>query len=110
MKALQAMTAIFELRPSSRYGIFAVPYRGGRPRHALRLPGGAIVEAPTADQLSGAPERPADCFEVAAGGGPANAHHANLGLIVGFLPLAGVYVLSSGEVAAIYGAEAVPLG
>ena len=54
--------------------------------------------------------RVAECFEVAHGGVPATIHHANLGLVVAYLPLSGVYLLSDGEVAAVYGAEAVPLG
>ena len=71
---------------------------------------GKAVERPTPDQRSEAPDRPADFLEVAAGGGPATIHHANLGLITGFLALEGVYLLPSGDVAAVYNAEAIPIG
>jgi hypothetical protein len=37
-------------------------------------------------------------------------HHANLGLVAAFVALEGVYLLPSGDVAAVYGAEAGPLG
>ena len=57
-----------------------------------------------------ASDRPEGIFVIGAGGVPATIHHANLGLITGFLPLSGVYLLSSGEVAAVYGAEAIPIG
>lgn len=100
----------FELRRSSRAGIVAVPHRGGRPGKAVRLPDGAIVEAPTPDQRCDVPEHPNGHLEVGHGGVPATCHHRNLGLITGFAPLAGVFVLSSGEVAAVYGARAEPIG
>lgn len=103
-------TSIVELRSLSRDGIYAIPYRSGRARKAQRLPDGAIVERPTPEQRRHAPDRPELCFEVAAGGGPANIHHANLGLIAGFLALEGVYLLPDGDVAAVYGARALPLG
>ncbi len=101
---------MFELCRRSDHGIFAVPYSGGRPRKALRLPDGAIVESPLPDQRCEAPDRLDGLFEVAAGNVAATIHHANLGLIIGFLPLAGVFLLPSGDVAAVYGAEAVPIG
>ena len=104
------LATFLELRSRPCDAIYAVPYRscrGGKPR---RLPDGSIVEQPTAAQRLEAPERPAGYFEVAAGGGPATVHHANLGLVAAFLPFEGVYLLPSGEVAAIYGAEAVPIG
>ena len=46
----------------------------------------------------------------ASDGEPATVHHANLGLIAEFLAFEGVYLLPSGDVAAVYGAEAVPVG
>src|SRR4051794_12805419 len=100
---------IIELRSQSRSGIFAVPYRGRHRRKPLRLPDGAIVERPTADERCEAPDLPGACFEVAADGGPATIHHANLGLIAEFLSFEGVYLLPSGDVAAVYGARAVPI-
>ena len=103
-------STILELRHRSGEGIYAVPYRARRGRKARRLPDGSIVERPTPAQRREAPERPAACFEVAAGGGPATIHHANLGLVAAFLVFEGVYLLPSGEVAAVYGAEAVPIG
>ena len=106
---LKTITFI-ELRRRSAVGIYAVPYRGGRPSRPVRLPDGAIVEVPTPDQRCEAPDRPRDCFAVAIGGGPATIHHANLGLIKCFLMFEGCYVLPSGDVAAVYGAEVNPIG
>jgi hypothetical protein len=102
-------SGIIELRSQSRSGIFAVPYRARHRRKPFRLPDGAIVEMPTADERCEAPDLPSACFEVAAGGGPATIHHANLGLVAELLSFAGVYLLPSGDVAAVYGAEAVPI-
>ncbi len=107
---LRAHTAIFELRRRSSAGIYAVPYRDGRSNRVLRLSDGTIVERPTPDDRSEAPDEPAECLGVAAGGGPASIHDFQLGLVSTFLILDGVFLLPSGEVAAIYGAEAVPLG
>jgi hypothetical protein len=103
------LTSFYELRPQSTAGIFAVPYRGRRPRKALQLPDGAIVETPLRDQRCEAPDELVAVFEVGGGGVPATIHHANLGLVVAFLPLSGVYLLSNGDVAAIYGADVVPI-
>ncbi|MEJ7640357.1 MAG: hypothetical protein WKF75_20920 [Singulisphaera sp.] len=59
---------------------------------------------------SGASVRHLDgMFEVAAGNVPATIHHANLGLIIAHLPPTGVFLLPSGDVAAVYGAEVVPI-
>jgi hypothetical protein len=99
-----------ELRRRSAVDIYAVPYRGGRPSRAVRLPDGAIVEVPTPDQRCEAPARPRDCFEVAIDGSPATIHHGNLGLIKSFLMFEGCYILPNGDVAAVYGAEANPIG
>jgi hypothetical protein len=104
-----SLSTILELRCRSTEGIFAVPYRSRRSRRILRLTDGLIVENPTPDQRQEAPDRPADFLEMAAGGVPATIHHANLGLITGFLALEGVYLLPSGDVAAVYNAEAVPI-
>jgi hypothetical protein len=101
---------IIELCRRSDVGIFAVPYRAGRPSRAVRIPDGAIVEAPTPDQRCEAPDHPPACFDVAIDGGPATIHHVNLGLIKAFLAYDGVFVLSTGEVASVYGAVAIPLG
>lgn len=103
------MSSFYELRRQSASGIFAVPYSGLRPHRALRLPDGAIVEAPLPDERCDAPDHPTSVFEVAGGGVPATIHHINLGLVIAFLPLAGVYLLPTGDVAAVYGAEAVPI-
>jgi hypothetical protein len=47
---------------------------------------------------------------VAIDGTPATVHHANLGLIAAYVALEWVYVLSDGQVAASYGAEAIAIG
>lgn len=107
---MTSMNPIIELRRCSDVGIFAVPYRGGHPSPAVRLPDGAIVEVPTPDQRRNAPDRVGTCFDVANDGGPATIHHVNLGLIRAFLLFEGFYILSSGDVAAVYGAEAHPIG
>lgn len=104
------MAAIFELRARSAPGIFVVPYRGGRRGKPVRLPDGAIVEEPRPDQRPGAPDRPDGMFPIGSGGVAATVHHANLGLVVGYLPFSGVFLLPSGDVAAVYGAEANPIG
>jgi hypothetical protein len=100
---------IYELQVRPGDGIFAVPYRAGRRRSAVRLPDGAIVEAPLPDQRADAPEHPDGFLAIGHGGVPATIHHVNLGLVVGHRTLTGVFLLPSGEVAAIYGADAVPL-
>ena len=94
----------------SRGGIFAVPFRGGRPKRVVRLPDGAIVESPPSERLVEAPSRPEAMLPLAAGGEPATIHHANLGLVVDYAPFTGVFLLPCGDVAAVYGAEADPLG
>lgn len=107
---MTTMPAIVELRHRSAAGIYAVPYSRQRPGKALRLPDGAIVETPTPEERTEAPDRLPDCFEVAAGGGPATIHHVNLGLVSAYLSFEGVYLLPNGVVAAIYGAEATEIG
>lgn len=103
------MTFIFELRRQSVAGIFAVCYRRRRVRGISKLPDGAIVEFPRAHQRREAPISPPEVFELASGGIPATIHHANLGLIVAWLPLTGLFLLPSGDIAAVYGAEAVAI-
>jgi hypothetical protein len=103
------MATIFELRAGSGRGILAVLFRSGRRVDALRLPDGAIVEEPLPHQRYGAREAPEAFLGITSRGMPATSHHANLGLIVGYLLLTGVYLLPSGEVAAVYGAVAVPV-
>src|SRR5262245_41411801 len=103
------MSELVELRRRSRAGIIAVPYPSGRRCRPVRLPDGAIVELPTPDQRAQAPDSPKDSVGVAVDGDPATVHHFNLGLVASYLAFAGVYLLSSGDVAAIYGAEAIPI-
>jgi hypothetical protein len=110
MKASDEVSGIVELRRRSQAGIVAVLYRGKQRREVISLTDGMIVEVPAPDQRCEAPRRLEDCIGIAAGGVPATVHHFNLGLIVDYLALEGVYVLPSGEVAAVYGAEAIPLG
>ena len=101
---------IAELKQRSDAGIFAVPYRRGRQLGAMRILDGTIVETPLPAQRAQAPEFPAVCLELAIGGKVATIHHIQLGLVDSFLLYEGVFLLPSGEVAAVYGAEAVPLG
>lgn len=108
--AMPTSSAIVELRRRPGGGIVAVPYRRRRPGRAIRLPDGLIAELPTPDQRPEAPEFPDGCLGTAAGGAPATGHHASLGLVSAFLPLEGVFLLPTGDVAAVYGAEAVPIG
>lgn len=103
-------SSIVELRCRPGESIIAVPYRGRCPGRALRLPDGLIAEVLTPDERSEAPDVPDGCIGLAADGAPATTHHANLGLITTFRTLAGVFFLPSGDVAAVYGAEAVPIG
>jgi len=106
---MRGPTSIVELRRRTSHGIYAISFQSRRPRAPQSLPDGAIVEIPTPDQRADAPDRPAACFEVAIDGSPATIHHINLGLVGGFLQFDGFYVLSGGEVAAVYGAHAVPV-
>src|SRR5438046_2979032 len=101
---------IVELRRRSDVGIFAVPYRGRQRYRTLELLDGVIVETPTPDQRREAPDHLDVSFGVAVDGRPATIHHVNLGLIATFVALEGVYLLPSGDVAAVYGAQAVPIG
>lgn len=104
------VSAIVELRRRSQAGMIAVLYRGGQRQKVISLAEGAIAEVPTPDQRREVPQRLEDCIGISSGGGPATIHHFNLGLVVTYLALEGVYVLPSGAVAAIYGAEAISLG
>ncbi|WP_165227563.1 hypothetical protein [Aquisphaera insulae] len=103
------MSRIHELRANQSEGIYAVPYRDGKHGRPVRIPDGATVEAPLPDDRCHAPAAPPECLDLAKGGGVATIHHEVLGLIDGYLRLTGVFCLSSGEVAAVYGAEAVPI-
>ena len=107
---MKIASALVELCRRPGEEIVAVPYRGHRAGRALHLPDGLIAEEPTPDQRREAPDFPDGCVGLAAGGGLATTHHANLGLITAYRALAGVYLLPSGDVAAIYGAAAVPIG
>jgi hypothetical protein len=91
-------------------GILAVVYEARRPRRVVRIPDGAIVETPGPERRHEAPDDPPEVLAVATDGEPATVHHANLGLIAAHLGLSGVFLLASGEVAAVYGAETTPLG
>ncbi|WP_406693576.1 hypothetical protein V5E97_21300 [Singulisphaera sp. Ch08] len=103
-------SALVELRRLSPAGMIAVIYRRTKRRKAIPLTDGTIVEAPTSDQRCEAPRHLESCHGITAGGIPSTVHHLNLGLVVDYLVLGGVFVLPSGEVAAIYGAEAIPIG
>ena len=102
------ISSIVELRGA---GILAASYRGGRRRGAVRLPDGAIAEVPDAAEVraAGAASPPA-CLALLADGRPAAGRHVCLGLVASFVALTGVFLLPSGEIAAVYGAEAVPFG
>jgi hypothetical protein len=104
------MPIIHELR--RRYGakIYAVPYRDGHRQKFVSLPDGAIVETTTPDQRCHVPAFVDNCLGLAPGGSPASLSHYNLGLIDSYLALEGVFLMSNGEVAAVYGAEVVPIG
>jgi hypothetical protein len=91
-------------------GILAVVYQEGRRHRALWLPDGTVAEVPSPDQRVEVPERPPEILGLATDGKMATVHHENLGLVATHVPLSGVFVLASGEVAAVYGAEVVPLG
>ena len=95
------MAGLFELSRSINQWIYAVPYRNGRRPPAVRLPDGAIVEAPLPDDRINAPVDVAGLFEIGQGGVPATLHDANLGLISAILPLSGIFLLPEGDVAAV---------
>ena len=108
--AMTKTSSIVELRTRSAEGIYAISYRDGRRLGVFRLSDGTIAETPTPDERCGAPDDPTGCLELAIGGGVATIHHVQLGLVSGFLGLEGVFLLADGNVAAVYGAEAVPIG
>jgi hypothetical protein len=106
-----AQSTIIELCRSDPAGIFAVPYAGGRGGAPVRLPDGAIVEAaPEPGPHADAPGHPGAFLAIARDGRPATIHHVNLGLVASYVALTGVYLLSGGAVAAVYGARAEPIG
>jgi hypothetical protein len=107
-KAL-TMSSIFELCQNQATGIFAIPLRKGRREKPVRVPDGSIVESLLPELAKELLPKAAASFEIAAGGVPATESHVCLGLVIGYLPLAGVYCLPSGDIAAIYGAEVIPL-
>jgi hypothetical protein len=95
---------------ASAGGIWAVPYRNRRRLAPVKLADGAIVETPTADQLRQAPEGDIANLGIDAEG----RAHNNRGVydaypVEVFIGLTGRYLLPSGDVAAVYGAKAVPL-
>ncbi|MFO0953089.1 MAG: hypothetical protein U0835_18435 [Isosphaeraceae bacterium] len=104
------MATIYELRTLPGQTILAVPYRSGRRGKPVRLPDGAIVEAPLPDQLCEAPASHAAPLPMGPCGVPASLHHIALGLVKGFQPSSGTFLLPTGEVAAVYGAHVTPLG
>lgn len=110
MNSLTDSPTIFELRRRSGSPIFAVPYLEGRRLRIRQMPDGAIVESPTPSQYRRVPKSIDACLGLAQGGEPASMNHYNLGLVTSFLPLEGLFLLPDGEVAAIYGAEAVVIG
>lgn len=75
--------------------IYAVPYRKRRRLKAIRLPDGAIVERPTPEQRLAVPKGLPAAYEIP---GPGNC----------FVGLAGVFLLPTGDVAAVYGSPRDP--
>lgn len=110
MKSARELSEIVELRRSSHAGIVAIIYRGGRQRQTIPLTDGTIVERPRPEQRREVPQSLETCIGITAGSVPATIHHLNLGLVIDHLTLGGIYVLPSGEVAAVYGAQANALG
>jgi hypothetical protein len=100
------MSMLVELHRCSKTGIYAVPYRNGKKGKPIQLPDGAIVEVPTESQSAEFEYSMTRALALTSGGGPATIHHANLGLIDSYVHLVGLYVLSDGVPAAVYGAEA----
>jgi hypothetical protein len=75
--------------------IYAIPYTRRRPLKPIRLPDGSIVEIPTPEQRCHAPEWLTANFERPDGY---------------FVGLLGVFLLSTGKVAAVYGATQEAIG
>lgn len=105
-----ATSTIIELRRRDRAGIVAVPYVGGRRGAPVRLPDGAIVETVGPGHGRDAPARLEEFLSLTRDGRLATIHQVHLGLVASYVVLTGVYLLPSGEVAAVYGAEAEPIG
>jgi hypothetical protein len=103
------MSGFLELKRNTKHSIFAIPFRDGRPLESVRLPEGTIVEAASPAERGEFPCGIPGCFEVGHGGIPATSHHANLGLILAYLPISGFFRFPDGGLVAVYGAEAVPI-
>jgi hypothetical protein len=110
---------MIELKSNGR-GCWAVPYRFRRRRKAVRLPDGAIVEEPTENQLFEHMPRAKSVdggtvpgwLEMTRDGSrlirPTDVYRGHACDSV-FVHVAGVFVLPSGDVAAVYGANAKTL-
>jgi hypothetical protein len=92
---MRGRLTVVELVPQSTNGIWAVPYHNRRKRKPERLPNGAIVESATIDQRREVPDGLPAYFECEGDC---------------FIGLSGVFVLPSGQVGAIYGADTSRLG
>ncbi|WZO99298.1 hypothetical protein EP7_000897 [Isosphaeraceae bacterium EP7] len=103
------MSGFIELRRCTDHGIFAIPFRDGMALRPVQLPDGAIVEVRPDEELGDSRIEVPSCFEVGHGGVPATRHHASLGLVIAHLPISGILQLLDGRIAAIYGAEVVPI-
>jgi hypothetical protein len=75
--------------------IYAVPYSNRRALKPVKLPDGSIVETPTSSQRSQAPKSLPAFFQRPDGF---------------FIGLFGVYLLSTGSVAAVYGGTTEAIG
>jgi hypothetical protein len=97
---------MFELIGGKR-GIFAVPFRNRRPLKPIVLPDGAIVEAPSPEQRRQAPVGIDANLGVDPRGKPVplDVHWADDDSVV-YIGLHGVFLLPTGQVAAVYGCRA----
>ena len=93
----------------SAKGCWAIPYRGKRRCKPIRLPDGSIVERPTKElQSANLPKASPAYLEILAGG-TGEARHGEERVTL-FHGLGIIAMLSSGDIAAVYGATPVELG
>jgi hypothetical protein len=103
-------SAFYEVAASGKGGVWAVPYHGARSLKPVKLPIGAILEAPSAEELARVPREFAANFELneeLQPSDPANPGYLDEDSF--FIGLVGVFKLPSGHIGVVYGADLQPI-
>lgn len=95
---------------AGEHGIHAVPFRAGRPLDPIALPDGAIVEMPTDEQRWHVKDGWNSLLGLDAGKAVPDSATDYDPCGYTYIKCGGVYLLPSGQVAAVYGCQAVDLG